>query len=115
MKIDLGMGVVIAAVLLFYLRLILLQWGKAKQLKAQAFAVKGRKGSKDAREAAAKPQPRPLWLGVSFSNGYLTVLGIVFFVLGAFVNLSPLISTEVRAFWWLPILAGLVLFTVLIR
>lgn len=114
---DYGTIIVVGAVLLFYLRLITLQWGKAKRAKESRIpvptAVKKRKG----QNAAAQPEPEPAqsWMSFRFVNGYLVILSLLLMVLGVVLNAYTALPPTLRGFWWIPVTVGIALFGFMIR
>lgn len=113
---DLSFGTIftIVVVTLFYLRLIVLQWGKARRLRAaneaSRAAVKTGKGKKP-----APPINSSMMMGVHFTNKYLVALAIVLMLLGAAMAAVPQLSTAVRDLWWIPLNIGIGLFAFLIK
>ncbi len=87
MPLQIGTILAVAATLVFYLRLIILQRHRA-QSPAQ---VKGQAGI--------------LW------NVYLLVPGVVLIILGAAVYAVSSLDPAVRSLWWLPVTAGILLMT----
>jgi hypothetical protein len=111
MKFDFGTIVVIVVVLLFYLRLILLQWGKSRRLRdLQTILPKSKKG----QPAAVRPSTAEV-MRFRFGNIYLTVLAIVLMVAGALMVAIPSLDPQIRQLWWLPVSLGVVLFGFMIR
>lgn len=111
MRFDTGTIIVIVAILLFYLRLIALQWGKSKRLReaSSAPAPRGKKA------AGAPPRPSVEGSFIRFSNPYLVGLAVLVMLAGVFMNVNPGFGDTVRNLWWIPVVAGLGLFTFLIR
>ncbi len=111
---DTGTVIVIAAVLLFYLRLIVIQRQHAKQLalqRAAAFNNKKKKGSRPA------PAVAPVSLGILSSNQRdraAGVAGLVLILLGVLLR-AGVILYPLNASWWIPVVIGLIPFSLAFR
>jgi len=99
--------ITIVFVLLFYLRLMVIQWGYAKKArssyqKAQSAPKKGSatKGS----DGTFSPQ-------IHVTSWYLVGAGVVLIVLGAVLQLVNGLSDTIRGLWWIPLNLGILLFT----
>jgi len=103
---DFGTIITVVFVLLFYLRLILMQWGKAKRAKL-AYEASKAKGK--------TPQNSTIQLGVHFSNKYLLVLGIALIVFGAVLAALPSASPTLKSLWWVPLNLGVLIFIGIVR
>lgn len=118
MRFDAGTIVVIVAVLLFYLRLIVLQWGKSKRLrdlatiqpKTKVNKAKGTAGSASLRRPTSEDVMR-----FHFRNISLTILAMLLMVTGVVMNFNIDFLLSVRQFWWIPMTLGLILFGYEIR
>ena len=118
MRFDAGTIIVIVAVLLFYLRLILLQWGKSKRLQDLATIQPKAKANKTKPAASGPASRRPTTTDVMrfrFRNIYLTVLAILLMGIGVLMNVNPAFLDSVRQLWWIPMTLGIVLFGFMIR
>jgi hypothetical protein len=108
MNIDTGLAVVIVAVLIFYLRLIILQRQRAKmatQARLQV-AQKGKKGK--------EPPPPPPRYSVISPNKYDRIVGAagaVAIVLGVLLNAGLLPFPAAQPYWWIPTAVGIVAFS----
>lgn len=109
---EYGTILVIAAVLLFYLRLILLQWGKARRVREEALLTRAVRKGKQGKSTPPEAQRTP---ALRFENVYLVVLAMILMVMGLVMNFSRGLSPEMRAFWWIPSVAGILLFGLSIR
>lgn len=111
MKLDFGTIVVVVVVLLFYLRLILLQWGKSRRLRdLQTILPKSKKG----QPVAERPSTAQV-MRFRFGNIYLAVLGILLMIAGALMVAIPGMDVQIRQWWWLPTALGVILFGFMIR
>ena len=104
MKIDFGLAVVVLAVLVFYLRLIILQRQRVKRLAAAAETT--RKGKP---KAAATPDysifsPRR-------SDRIIGTLGIVAMIAGALLYAHILSWEPGNTYWWVPAAGGVLAFS----
>lgn len=112
MRFDLGTAVIVLAVLVFYLRLIILQREKARRLRQPAPAAVGRAG-----KAGKKPKaPRPD-LGRQLSilspnrrDWAIAGAGAAAVLAGVVLNLQVL-PGPLAAYWWLPVAVGIVAFS----
>lgn len=102
MKFDSGTIIAIVAVLFFYIRLIIIQRQKAKQIHA---GVSKRSKSKKSQPGALVVH-RP---GALVFNGYMVGSGILLILVGAAATFLSFFGPEVRSLWWLPVTAGILL------
>jgi hypothetical protein len=118
MRFDAGTIVVIVAVLIFYLRLMVLQWGKSKRLRDLATIQPKAKANKAKAGGGAGSARRPTTADVMrfrFRNVYLTAFAILLMVAGVVMNFNVAFLLSVRQFWWIPMTLGLILFGYEIR
>jgi uncharacterized membrane protein len=106
MPVDLGTIIAIAAVLLFYLRLIILQRQKVKRFSAGQLEKK-KKGVRKTAQSAASPRMEFRWP--------LVGLGIVITFIGAALIGITGVPAEIAAWWWVAITAGIAIMSVGIR
>jgi|WetSurMetagenome_2_1015567.scaffolds.fasta_scaffold330788_2 hypothetical protein len=110
MKLDYGVIIAVGAALLFYLRLILLQRQRAKRYNLARAQNQKNAIKKKNKKKVEKDQPSISdQLGFKIDNWYILGAGIVVLLFGAFMNASPLFTTTVRSFWWIPIVLGIAL------
>lgn len=103
MKFDIGTVIAVAAALIFYLRLIVLQRQKVKRMRLiQTQAGKGK--TKDRAQEPARQQP-----GFEIASWRLVAAGIVLIVAGALVSYVDWFGAEARSLWWIPITLGILL------
>jgi ABC-type Fe3+ transport system permease subunit len=105
MKFTAGTIVTIVVVMLFYLRLIILQRQKVKVAKLQYSAAEKARSKK-------KNHGEPLevhWgvLGVSVRNWWLMGTGIALVAFGAIIVGTQFLSPELNAAWWVPLNVGI--------
>lgn len=109
MNIDTGMAVVIVAVLLFYLRLIIIQRERARRAAKTALPVgksqqKKPQAGEDfvARYSILSPKRRDL---VIAGGGMLAI------AVGILVNLEWIGMPGWQAYWWVPTALGIIAFS----
>ncbi|OGO35810.1 MAG: hypothetical protein A2W35_20905 [Chloroflexi bacterium RBG_16_57_11] len=106
MNIDPGLVIVIVAVLIFYLRLIVLQRQRAKQLAPKPAASK------------KKVKGHPITPGAPYTiitqnrrDRVIGIVGAVAILVGIFLNLGLLPFPLAQTYWWLPTALGIVAFS----
>lgn len=106
MRYDIGTIVIIVAVLIFYLRLIIIQRQRIKKARYQYAQVSEKLGKKKGT-AGSKPEIRYSKLGVQVRNWWLMGAGIVLLMAGAAVKYFDL---RIGSFdyWWIPVLLGII-------
>ena len=116
MKLDTGLVVVIVAVLVFYLRMIILQRQRAKrinqerQAQASKASAKGGKKGKAGQQPAARAPDYSI-LSPNRRDRIVGITGGVLILAGALLY-SGLNPWPVAAdYWWLPLSAGIVMFS----
>lgn len=108
MNIDTGTAVVVGAVLVFYLRLIILQREKAKRA-SQAVAQPQKK--KKGKSGPAEITPQYSILTESMRNRTIAILGVVLMVVGAFMNAGVFQVPVIQPWWWVPTALGILAFS----
>jgi hypothetical protein len=103
MNFDYGTWIAIGAALLFYLRLIILQRQKAKQIRQPA--QPGGRGGRGQKSASSAPVRAPTLT----LNKPLVISGAVLMLGGAALAGLPGIDAALSTFWWLPVTAGIAL------
>ncbi|MBN2547764.1 MAG: hypothetical protein JXB15_01300 [Anaerolineales bacterium] len=115
MRIDIGLAVVIAAVLVFYLRLIIIQRQRAKRLKPAIPTNGGKsKSTRGAKRASAIQPTRPKDYSVLSSsslNRFIGAAGFVFILLGALLYAGVIPAISLQPYWWIPTALGIVAFS----
>ena len=109
MNIDTGLAVVIIAVLVFYLRLIVIQRQRVKRV-AQA-----RKASQTEKTKGKKQTPQPP-LGysiISKSNldRAIAAAGVLFIVIGVLLYMQIIPLPSIQSYWWIPTAVGILAFS----
>ena len=113
MKFDIGTIIAIAAVLLFYLRLILLQRQKGKSVSSNPPASS--KKAKKRNVVVAESTQLPQTTGLVIANGFLVGAGVILILLGVAANFFTELPPTVRGAWWLPVSLGVLLMGLGIR
>jgi hypothetical protein len=109
MNIDTGLAVVIIAVLVFYLRLIIIQRQRAKKVaQSKQASQTGKKKSKKQPEA---PQPGYSILSKSNLDRGIAIGGVLLMVAGILLYTKIIPLPSIQPYWWIPTAAGIVLFS----
>lgn len=106
---DVGLAIVIGAVLIFYLRLILLQRERIKRAKRTASQV----SKKSAPGKSVQKEPAPRYSILSQKRGDLVIAGVGLLVMlaGVAINAGWINVPALQGFWWLPTAIGIVAFS----
>ncbi len=107
MRIDIGRAVVIVAVLIFYLRLIVLQRERSKQLKHAAELDKSGKPKK-------KPAQHLIYYSIISQkplDRLISGLGVVLIVAGIFFYVWVPGIDGLQPYWWIPTTIGILAFS----
>lgn len=109
MNIDPGLAVVILAVLIFYLRLIILQRERVKRI-SQTPVVTG-KAKKKAKSPPSTPAPRYSILSENRRDRVIGLAGVVLILLGVVLNarLIPWLASD--PYWWILTATGIIAFS----
>lgn len=116
-NLDPGLVVVVVAVLVFYLRLIVMQRQRASQLPRSASGPQApRAGGKRGKNAAAQtPQPAPAYTILSSRRRDRWIGGAGALLVGLGLLLYAGIFPSLQAYWWIPMAVGIVAFSWLFR
>jgi len=108
MNIDTGMAVVIVAVLIFYLRLIIIQRERVKKVARTLES-----GGKTTKKGKAQPDEYPRFSILSRNSRYWIIagLGILAILFGALLNGNILPIAGLHAYWWIPTALGILAFS----
>lgn len=112
MKFDTGTIVTIVVVMIFYLRLIILQRQKVKVARYQYSAADKAKKKKNDDEPL-----KVQWsaLGVRVRNWWIAGSGIVLIIFGAVVVGTQFLGSSLSSAWWVPVNVGILLFALALR
>ena len=106
---DVGLAVVIGAVLIFYLRLILLQRERVKRITQPA--SQDVKKSKKGKTIQNKTSPRYSILSQKRSNLVIGGVGLLAMLAGVALTAGWINFPLVQDYWWLPTAFGIVAFS----
>jgi hypothetical protein len=109
MKIDLGMTVVFASMIFFYVRLIQLRGRRKKERREEELArmrePRKRKGSEP---APAKPAERPM---IQIVSWWLVGGGAVVMLAGLWLRTADEYLPGFQPYWWVATTIGVLIFT----
>jgi hypothetical protein len=108
MNIDTGLAVVIFAVLVFYLRLIILQRERAKRSARTPLPV-AKKGKK--KILPVEVVPNYSILSRNRVDQVIAGAGMLAILVGIALNTHLLPIPPVQPYWWIPTAAGIVAFS----
>lgn len=105
MKFTAGTIVTIVVVMLFYLRLIILQRQKVKVARVQYSAAEKARNKKNKESEPLEVR----WgvLGVRVRNWWLMGAGIALVAFGAVIVGTQFLSPSLNAAWWVPLNIGI--------
>jgi hypothetical protein len=106
MNLSIGVIITILAVVLFYVRLGYLQLGKERRAKEYEEDVKRNKGKKGKNKPGEKPAGR---YSIEVKSIPWVIISIVLVVLGVLINSDPAIFPAAKDFWWVAVVAGIVI------
>jgi sterol desaturase/sphingolipid hydroxylase (fatty acid hydroxylase superfamily) len=104
MKFDTGTIVTIIAVVLFYIRLIILQ-----RQKSQALATSGASTSGKKSRAKKKGNKQSDFFKFHISSWPLVIAGVITISAGALLNAISPFGPQINQLWWIPVSIGIVL------
>jgi len=107
MNIDTGLVVVIAAVLIFYLRLIIIQRQRAKRMSR----VPKPSGKKKGAGFSPEPQVRYSILSQNKRDWVIAGAGAIAILLGILLNAGLIPVPAMQPYWWVPTAIGIVAFS----
>jgi hypothetical protein len=113
MNIEPGLAVVIAATLIFYLRLIILQREKAKRA-AQAIAEARQTGAKMKRKGSPVSSAEPTSFSILSprrSDWIIAGLGLLAILLGILLNRGLVPLPNLQPYWWASTSTGILAFS----
>ena len=105
MKLDTGTIVTIVAVVLFYIRLVILQSQKSRSLSASDSTPPSGRRSKGKKKSEKKSE----FFKFHISSWPLVIAGVVTISAGALLNAISPFGATVNALWWIPVSIGIVL------
>ncbi len=113
MNLDTGLAVVILAVLVFYLRLIVLQRERVKRVRLETEARTAKKNQRKG-ETTANAQPYSI-ISSARRDRLIAWAGILLIGVGVLAYAQILPVTWLQTYWWLPTALGIVAFSWLFK
>jgi hypothetical protein len=111
MQMDTGTIIAVAAALIFYLRLIILQRHKANRTQMnQQKSTSGNLGKKSSGKQGLETQA-----GFRIVSWYLLGMGVALILFGALMTALPIFGQTARDLWWLVLTIGILLLGLSIR
>jgi hypothetical protein len=107
MRIEPGLVVIIVAVLVFYLRLIILQRERVKRAAYQPKPA----GKKKAKPSKKMPAPQYSIISKDKRDWIVAGSGIFLIFIGILLNLKVFPIPLAQNYWWLPVAIGIVAFS----
>ena len=109
MNIDTGLAVVIIAVLVFYLRLIIIQRQRVKGVAQAKKASQTEK--KKGKKQPVPPQPSYSIISKNNLDRAIAIGGVLLIALGVllYTHILPLVA--IQPYWWIPTAVGIVAFS----
>lgn len=109
MSIDFDLVIVIVAVLIFYLRLIILQRQRAKQLRQQHKLSKSKAG----KGIQPGSEPSGIYTVISRKplDRWIGVMGLILVIFGLLVYAGFFQFPMLRPYWWIPTALGIIAFS----
>jgi ABC-type Fe3+ transport system permease subunit len=108
MNLDAGTIITIVCVLLFYLRLTIIQRQRIKRAQRQYAQVEKKNSQK--KKSSKKPEVRYNRLGIHIRNWWLVAGAIVLITFGAVVIGTHFLGATWSSLWWIPLNLGIGLF-----
>jgi ABC-type Fe3+ transport system permease subunit len=109
MNFDTGTIITIVCVLLFYLRLTIIQRQRVKKAQYQ-YATVSQKNSKKKNNSPKKPEVKYQRLGVHIRNWLLVVAALILITFGAVIAATHFLGPNLSTYWWIPVNMGIGLF-----
>lgn len=107
MNIDTGLVVVIVAVLIFYLRLIIVQRQRVKQVSQPPLTTKRKK----VRSQVQSPRPSYSILSQNRRDRIIAGVGVLAILVGILLNVKILPWSIAQPYWWIPTALGVIAFS----
>jgi hypothetical protein len=114
MKYDVGTIITIVCVLLFYLRLIVIQRHRVKTARYQ-YAQVEKKNSKKKSGANPKPEVKYARLGIHIRSWVLIGVALFLITFGALMIASQFLGPSLSKFWWIPVNIGIAIFALAVN
>ncbi len=114
LNLDTGTIITLVCVLLFYLRLIVIQRQRIKRAQHQ-YAQVQKKNSQKKNSSNKKPEVRYSRLGIHIRSWWMVGGAIALITFGAVVVATHFLGTPLSSFWWLPLNLGIGLFALAVN
>ena len=111
MNLDTGTIITIVFVLLFYLRLIIIQRKRIQKAQYQYARVE-KKNSKKKNNSNKKPEIKYSRLGIHIRNWWMVGGALVLITFGAVVAATRFLGPTWSGLWWIPVNLGIILFAI---
>ncbi len=109
MKFDIGVMVVVASMIFFYVRLIQLRGRRRKERREEELArMREPRKRKSNEPAPAKPGERPM---IKIASWWLVSGGAIVMLAGLGLRTSPGILPVLEPYWWVITTIGVLVFT----
>ena len=108
-SLDTGTIITIVCVLLFYLRLTILQRQRIKKAQSQ-YAQVANKNSQKKNSSNKKPEIKYNRLGVHMRNWWMVGGALVLITFGAVIAATHFLGPQLSGYWWIPVNLGVGLF-----
>jgi hypothetical protein len=109
MNIDTGLAIVIVAVLIFYLRLIIIQRERVKRVSR--IPETGSHKKKKLKEQPQASLPRYSILSPMLRDRAIAMVGVLAILVGVLLNTKIIPLPTAQPYWWLPTAIGIVAFS----
>ncbi len=114
MTFDTGTIITIVCVLLFYLRLIVIQRHRVQTAKYQ-YAQVEKKLAKGKKGANQKPIVNYARLGIQIRSWWLVGMALALIVFGAVIVAAQLLGPVYSAYYWIPLNIGIIIFALAVK
>jgi small-conductance mechanosensitive channel len=109
LNLDTGTIVVVAVILIFYLRLMVIQWGKAKHNRAATERDVSKRAKKNSKKA--KDRAREDYRKLAFrTNPTLIIIGGLVLILGILSRATNWMPDFLETGWWVSTSIGIIIF-----
>jgi hypothetical protein len=107
MKIDTGLAIVIVAVLIFYLRLIIIQRERVRRVNPSSQAS----GKKKDKLAEKTMVDRYSILSHNKQDWIIVCVGLALVIFGILLNRKIIPDSLIQEYWWIPVSIGIIAFS----
>jgi sterol desaturase/sphingolipid hydroxylase (fatty acid hydroxylase superfamily) len=114
MTFDTGTIITIVCVLLFYLRLIVIQRHRVQTAKYQ-YAQVEKKLVKNKKSANQKPVVNYARMGIQIRSWWLVGIALALIIFGAVVIAVHLFGPVISTYYWIPLNIGIIIFAFAVK